>query len=356
VGSFASIADRLSDVDVVGNQGIPQDVPPHSAEAHAVAVLLEHTGKHVIVAPDTGKAAKTIYRMMKAVAGKDDIGTRPLVSCHISPSAPLRWTPKACDIIQETVKEGVPFLVLPAPMAGATSPVTLAGHLVVHNAEILSGYLVAQLLREGHPVVYCNAHTIFNMREGNPIIAAPETLLLRVAGAQMARRYKIPSHSIGFDSDAHLSDPQGSWEKALTAMVCVQAGIDLVVNLGMFSTGLTASYAQLLLDAEVFGVLKRYRRGIDVSPEHLAVEVIEKVGSWGAYLEEEHTLRHFRSENWYPSVSCRKLFDHWEREGRKDAAQVAHERAMGILEAERHVYVDKKLKQELERIIASAFD
>jgi trimethylamine--corrinoid protein Co-methyltransferase len=356
VGNFAWIADRLFDVDIVGNQGIPQDVPQQEAEAHAVAALLENTGKHIIIAPDTGKAAKTIYRMLKVVSGKEDIGSSPIVSCHISPSAPLRWTPKACDIILETVNQGVPFLILPEPMAGATSPVTLAGHLVVHNAEILSGYLIAQLLKVGHPVVYCNAHTIFNMREGNPIIAAPETLLLRVAGAQMARRYKIPSHSIGFDSDSHLSDQQGSWEKALTAMVCVQAGMDLVVNLGMLSTGLAVSYAQLLLDAEVFGMLKRFRSGLEVSPGHLAVDVINKVGSWGAYLEEEHTLQFFRSENWYPSISCRKLFDHWEREGRKDSAQVAYERAMGILEAERRIYVEKKMRQELERIIASAYE
>ena len=237
VCDFAWIAEQLPEVDVVGNQGIPQDVPSGTEEAHAVAALLENTGKHIIVAPDTLPAARAIYQMVAAVSGTDDLGKKPLVCCHISPTSPLRWTPKACQIIEETVTRGVPFLILPAPMAGATSPVTLAGHLAVHNTEILSGYLIAQLLREGHPVAYCNAHTIFNLREGNPLIATPETMLLRIAGVQMARYYGIPSHSIGFDTDAHISDPQGAWEKALTACVGIQAEVDFMVNLGMFSTG-----------------------------------------------------------------------------------------------------------------------
>jgi trimethylamine--corrinoid protein Co-methyltransferase len=355
VGRFAWIADRLDEVAVVGNQGIPQDVPPGTEEAWAVAELLENTGKHLIVAPDTGAAARAIYRMIEAVSGTPEIGREPLVCCHISPSSPLRWTPKACEVILETVRRGVPFLILPAPMAGATSPVTIAGHLTMHNSEVLSGYLVSQILREGHPVVYCNAHTIFNLREGNPVIATPETLLLRIAGAQMARRYGIPSHSIGFDTDAHLTDAQGSWEKALSAMACVQAGMDFLVNLGMFSTGLAVSYEQLLLDAEVFGLLQRFSRGIDVSDETIASPVIQRVGNWGAFLEEEHTIAHYREENWYPTLSCRKLFDPWSAAGAKDAVQMAREKAAEMLAAERRPYLDGKRKAELERIIREVF-
>ncbi len=352
VAAFARLADGLAEVDVVGNQGIPQDVPPGSEEARAVAALLENTGKHLLVAPDTGPAARAVYRMVQAVTGQQDLGARPVVCCHISPSSPLRWTPKACQVILETVPRGVPFLILPAPMAGATSPVTLAGHLTVHNTEVLSGYLIAQLLRQGHPVVYCNAHTLFNLREGNPLIATPETMLLRIAGAQLARFYKIPCHSIGFDTDAHLHDEQCAWEKALTALVAVQAGMDFLVNLGMFSTGLTVSFAQLLLDAEVFGLLKRFARGIEAQEEQVAGDLIRKVGSWGAFLEEEHTLRHFRAENWYPELSCRKLFDPWQKAGARDVVQTAQEKARQMLAREPKSYLDAGQKRDLAGIIA----
>jgi trimethylamine--corrinoid protein Co-methyltransferase len=353
VGTFARLADRLPDIDIVGVQGIPQDVPQDRTEAHAVAMLLENTSKHILVAPDTGRSARVILKMVKTVTGADAIDERPVVSCHISPSAPLRWTPGACEVIREVVAEGVPFYILPAPIAGATSPVTLAGHLVQHNCQVLTGVVIAQVLREGHPVVYCNAHTIFNMREGNPLIATPETLLLRFAGAQMARRYGIPSHSIGFDTDAHIIDQQGIWEKALSAMACVSAGVDVMVNLGMYSTGLTVSYESLVIDHEIFSSLKRFQRGIDVTDEHLALDVIERIGTWGSYLEDEHTLRNFKGENWYPDISCRKLFERWIEDGASDMLTAAHEKAVTILAEPAHNYLDRGLRKELERIIAS---
>jgi trimethylamine--corrinoid protein Co-methyltransferase len=289
--------------------------------------------------------------MTKAVTGSDDIGSKPVLSCHISPSAPLRWTPAACDIIMHVLEEGVPFFILPAPIAGVTSPVTLAGHLVQHNTQILTGIIIAQLLREGHPVVYCNAHTIFNMREGNPIIATPETLLLRQAGAQMAVMYGIPSHSIGFDTDAHIVDQQCIWEKALSAMACVSSGIDVMVNLGMYSTGLNVSYESLIIDHEIFSQLRRYQKGIEVTEDHLAVDLINKIGTWGSFLEEEHTLKHFKSENWYPDISCRKLFEMWSEDGCKDAITVAGEKVQSILSQKHDAKLDHRLIKELERII-----
>jgi trimethylamine--corrinoid protein Co-methyltransferase len=351
IALFACIADRLENIDIVGVQGIPQDVPQDKAEAHAVKMLLENTEKHILIAPDTGLTARTVFDMTKAVTGSDDIGSKPVLSCHISPSAPLRWTPSACDIILHVLDEGVPFYILPAPIAGATSPVTLAGHLVQHNTQVLTGVVIAQALRPGHPVVYCNAHTIFNMREGNPIIASPETLLLRQAGAQMARMYKMPSHSIGFDTDAHIVDQQCVWEKALSAMACVSAGIDVMVNLGMYSTGLNVSFESLVIDHEIFSQLRRFQRGIEVTDDHLAVDLINKIGTWGSYLEEEHTLKYFRSENWLPDISCRKLFEKWTEDGQKDALAVANEKAKSLIAEEPHRYLDSQVIKELENII-----
>ena len=353
VGIFARLADRLQDIDIVGVQGIPQDVPQDKTEAYAVQMLLRNTSKHILVAPGTGRSARAMLKMVKMVAGSDDIGKRPILSVHISPSAPLRWTPAACDVIHEVVSEGIPFYILPAPIAGATSPVTLAGHLVQHNCQILSGLLIAQLMREGHPVVYCNAHTLFNMREGNSVIATPETLLLRFAGAQMARHYNMPSHSIGFDTDAHVIDQQGMWEKSLSAMACITAGIDVMVNLGMYSTGLTVSYESLIIDHEVFSKLRRFQRGIEVTDEHLAVDLMEKIGTWGSYLGEEHTLRHFKSENWYPDISCRKLFERWIEDGAEEMLAVAHKKAESILSEPAKSYIDEALMKKLDRTIQS---
>ena len=103
VGNFARLADQLEHIDIVGVQGIPQDVPQDKAEAYAALKLLENTSKHILIAPDTGTSATTIFSMIKSVTGSDDIGSKPVISCHISPSAPLRWTRETCEIIMHVV-------------------------------------------------------------------------------------------------------------------------------------------------------------------------------------------------------------------------------------------------------------
>jgi len=163
--------------------------------------------------------------------------------------------------------------------------------------------------------------------------------------------YGIPSHSIGFDTDAHIVDQQCIWEKALSAMACVSSGIDVMVNLGMYSTGLNVSYESLIIDHEIFSQLRRYQKGIEVTDDHLAVDLINKIGTWGSYLEEGHTLKHFKSENWYPDISCRKLFEMWSEDGGKDAITVAGEKAQSILSQKTNAKLDQRLIKELKRII-----
>jgi trimethylamine--corrinoid protein Co-methyltransferase len=114
------------------------------------------------------------------------------------------------------------------------------------------------------------------------------------------------------------------------------------------------SYESLLLDHEIFSMLRRFQRGIEVTKEHLAVDVIEKIGTWGSFLAEEHTLRHFKKENWFPEISNRKLFEKWSEEGQKDAHRAAHKNVQGLLEKKRILSIDQITSGMLNRIIEEA--
>ena len=118
---------------------------------------------------------------------------------------------------------------------------------------------------------------------------------------------------------------------------------------------MTVSFAQLVMDAEVFGLLKRYRKGIEVSDETLAVDVISKVGSWGAFIEEEHTLRHYREENWYPDITCRRLLVPWKEAGSRDMVHVAQEKALRLRDTPRKTFLDAGRKKDIEKIIQREF-
>jgi trimethylamine--corrinoid protein Co-methyltransferase len=133
--------------------------------------------------------------------------------------------------------------------------------------------------------------------------------------------------------------------------ILISAGIDVIVNLGMFSTGLTVSYESLVIDHEIFSLLRRFQKGIEVTKDSLAVDVIKKIGTWGSFLEEGHTLKYFKTENWYPEISCRKLFEPWTSEGGKDVHTVAHEKVLKLLRRERKRYIDSEIMEQIDKII-----
>jgi trimethylamine--corrinoid protein Co-methyltransferase len=82
-------------------------------------------------------------------------------------------------------------------MSGGTAPVTLAGTLVPHNAEILSGITLSQLTRRGAPVVYGSSTTAMDLKMAAATVGTPECALISGAVARLARYYALPSYVAG---------------------------------------------------------------------------------------------------------------------------------------------------------------
>jgi trimethylamine--corrinoid protein Co-methyltransferase len=149
-------------------------------------------------------------------------------------------------------------------------------------------------------------------------------------------------------------DEQLAWEKCATAWGAFLGKTDLIVNGGMFSTGLCVSYEQLVLDNEIFSYIMRLTRGIRVDDDSLALELIEKVGPKGDYLGEEHTLLHLRSgEHWEPMVSTREIYENWQTAGMKDIVEKAHDKASWILKNHRVAPLQDNQQKEIRAIIES---
>ena len=254
-----------------------------------------------------------------------------MLGCEFSPTNPLMWERNAVEALVETARNGVPILLLPQPITGVTSPITIAGTMVIHNAQNLSGLVISQLAKRGSPFIYACAATTFDMREATPIIGSPESVLMRIASVQLADFYKLPSHSTSPDTDAHCHDEQNAWERIMTTQAAMMSGADMIINPGMFATGLTVSYEQLVIDDEILGYIYRMAKGIEVNPETIAAELIKRVGPTASFLKEAHTLRNLKLEHWMPSISCRSTHARWSQRGRKDVVTVAKEKAEKIL-------------------------
>jgi len=283
--------------------------------------------------------------MAKVVTGDERLDRAPVLSCEFSPTSPLMWERNAVKALMETARNGVPILGGSQPITGVTSPITIAGTMVIHNAQSLSGLVISQLAKKGVPFIYACAATTFDMPEATLIIGSHESVLMRIASVQLADFYGLPSHSTSPDTDAHCHDEQNAWERIMTTQAAITSGVDMIINLGMFATGLTVSYEQLVIDDEILGYICRMAKGIEVNPETVATELIKRAGPTASFLKEAHTLRNLKREHWIPSVSCRSAYARWSRSGRKDVVMVAREKAEKILRDHR----PKKLNEEVLR-------
>ncbi|MBT3387497.1 MAG: hypothetical protein HN417_06165 [Desulfobacula sp.] len=194
----AKVIDALPEMDfcekALGAHDVNQNtVPLHNAEAY-----LTHTTKHCAFGPGNGKFLKKIIKMGEAIAGGvDEFKKRPLVSFTTCPVSPLKLISDCCEIIMEAAKNNVVCNILSMAMAGGTSPVTLAGTLVNHNAEVLSGITLAQLTRKGTPVIYGSSTTAMDLKLASASVGTPECAVISGAVARLARYYALPSYVAG---------------------------------------------------------------------------------------------------------------------------------------------------------------
>lgn len=332
VEKFARICEQLPEIDMIGIPVMPQDGPiPKASLLYGVKACIENSRKPIYFSTDSATINRGCIELLRA-AFEGDLKSQVYGISQLSPTSPLFWEGSVLDAIQDTLETGVPMAVLPEPNAGVSAPFTLAGLLTMNHAECLSGLVMIQLLKPGHKVMYANSWTTTDMRSGSALVGSVETSICRVAAAQLARHCRVPSHTTAPNSDNHAHDEQNAWEKTFSLMSSVGAGHDLVVNCGMFATGMTCSHEQLVMDAEMAGMAKRFAQGIDAGTEAIAADLIAGIGPLGeSYLTQEHTIIRLRSDEYYtPALAVRGPLASWKTAGARDVVQLARERAEAL--------------------------
>ena len=198
LANAAKLVDSLDEIDVcekaVGSGDVPQAVLPlHNAEA-----MLTHTTKHCCVGPGSGYLLKKLVQMAAVISGGiKKFQERPVLSFTTCPVSPLKLIKECCEIIIEAARSCSIINILSMAMAGGTSPVTLAGTLVTHNAEVLGGITLNQLVRKGAPVIYGSSTTAMDLKIGAASVGTPECAIISGAVARLARYYALPSYVAG---------------------------------------------------------------------------------------------------------------------------------------------------------------
>ena len=352
VERFARICDQLDVIDIIGIPVMPQDIPdPKATLLYGVRACVENSTKPIYFSTDNLKINRACIEMLRA-AFEGNFREQIYGINQLSPTSPLFWEEGALEALADTVNAGVPMAVLPEPNAGMSAPYTLAGLLTMNNAECLSGLAMIQLLKPGHKVIYANSWTTTNMHTGAALVGSTETTICRIASAQLAQFYNVPSHTTAPNSDNHAHDEQNAWEKTFSQFCSVAAGHDLIVNCGMFATGLTYSNEQLLMDAEITVMARRIAAGIRVTKDTIAADLIKQIGPRGeTYLTTEHTLKWLRSDEYVGialSVSGPRAV--WEARGSKDTYEIAKDKVKQYSQS-KGAHISHDAKSRIDEIL-----
>jgi len=169
------------------------------------------------------------------VGGKEAFEQRPVFTVTVCPISPLTLPPNTCEAIMGSAEIGVGILVMTMALSGGTSTATLAGTLAVHNAEVLSSVVLAQLMRKGLPCTYGSTSSILDLRFGTTAVGAPEYGMINASITELAQYYRLPCYVGGGASDSKEPDNQAGYEFTLSATLSALAGANIVFGSGFWS-------------------------------------------------------------------------------------------------------------------------
>lgn len=277
--------------------------PNTVGDLYRLLVVLEHSDKPVVTGSFSAAGLQGMIDLLAAdCGGSDKLREKPRAVFDVCPSPPLNWSEFGSHNLLDLARAGVPAEIVAMPLAGGTAPVTLAGSVTQHAAEVLAGITLHQLAGPGSPVVWGGAPALFDMRTGGAPMGAVETAMLNMACAEVGKHLGLPTHGYLVATDSKLVDAQGGAESARSAMLGALAGINMISGAGMLESLACHSVEKLVIDAESIASAQRLIRGIEVrGGESLATAMFAQTGLSGEFLKLKETRALFRQEQYLPS-------------------------------------------------------
>jgi trimethylamine---corrinoid protein Co-methyltransferase len=347
----ALIADACPNIDWIMPMGSVSDVPPQVGALHEFMAAVTNTQKPICFLTLSHEETEIVLEMAATVAGgMDRLRERPFVVHYPEPITPLIVPSETVDRIMYTANLGLPLIVGAIPQSGSTSPATLAGTLVLDNAESLMGLIIAQLTRAGTPFILGGFPTITDLSNGNMAFGSPEMSLMLSAYQDVNKLYGLPTWGTAGCSDSKTIDAQAGIESTFSIITQALAGVNFIHDVGFLDHAMICSPEMLVMGDEVIGMAKRFLKGIEINSETLATDIIDKVGPGGNFLAEKHTFDHFRKEHWIPGLITRQRYEKWENDGKKTMEERIQEKTRDILENHKVPQLEDSVLSELNRI------
>lgn len=353
VVEIARVADFLPEIAFHWVAVSAQDCSEKTRSLHELRVIWENSTKHVQTESIySEQEAQAAIEMAKALAGgSDELRRRPVLSLMQCTTSPLGQDGGSVDAALVAASAGVPVGFMTMASSVTSAPATLAGTLVVGNAEVISALALIELAYPGAPVYYAAAQTSADLRSGAYTGGGPDDFLFGAATNILSDFYNVPLSMGSFATGAKEPNWQSGVDNSLSTLMACLTMSDMLLGVGLLHGSRIWSFEQMLMDCEIFGLVARMMDGIVVDEETLALDAIRSVGPGGNYLTQSHTRKHAR-ERWIPQFMDRRPYEVWEQ--KKDGARDwARARAQEILKNHQPDPLESHLSAELLRIVTS---
>ena len=320
---------------VAGYPVEPMDLHPSVRHLHATHDMLTLSDKVPFVYSLSRQRNLDAIEMTRIARGVDDttLEGQPSLYSVINASTPLRYDTVMLHGIQEMSARNQCIVITPFTLAGAMAPVTVAGALVLQNAEALAGIAYTQVVRPGAPVIYGGFTSNVDMRSGAPAFGTPEYWQACLVGGQLARRYNVPYRSSNVNASNSV-DSQSATESTIAVWGAVMGGVNLLLHgAGWLEGGLLTSFEKMVIDADLLNMVTAMLQPVTIDDAALAVEAIAEVGPAGHFFGTQHTQDRYETEHFQPMVSSWSNFEMWDEAGRVESHQRAETLARTLIDA-----------------------
>ncbi|MGD9305778.1 MAG: trimethylamine methyltransferase family protein [Desulfobacterales bacterium] len=332
VGRAARVADALPNIDFIMSFAHPSDIPPQRAYLLSFQAMAANSTKPIVCTAECRDDLSEIWRVACILRDNEAaLRSKPYFIHYAEPISPLKHPFSSLDKLLFCAENAIPVIYSPAPIAGSTAPMTIAGHVAQGMAECFCGLVIHQLKAEGAPFLKGMGPAVLDMATGECSYNAPEYLLAYLAAVEMSHYYNLPNWGYAGTSDAQIPDEQASFEAGLETFLSAMAGSNLNHDVGYLDFGRTGSLELMVIQDECIDQIRRLYQGIPVSDDMLAVDVVREVGSQGNFLTHPHSLKHLRSTQWRPKLSNRLGYEEWKASGGMSLLERAREKLKVIL-------------------------
>jgi trimethylamine--corrinoid protein Co-methyltransferase len=331
----------------------PVDVPVNKRHLDMVHAHMKFSDKPFMGSVTAPERAEDTISMAKILFGDKFVDENTVIINLINANSPMVFDETMLGALKVYARNNQACIVTPFILAGAMSPVTVAGTLTQVLAEVLAGASFTQLVRPGAPVLFGTFASSISMQSGAPTFGTPEPSLVSYGAAQLARRLGLPFRTGGSLCASKVPDAQAAYESANTLNSTLLAGTNFVLHsAGWLEGGLASCYEKFMMDIDQLGMAQKLAEGVDLSENGQAMDAIRQVGPGSHYLGCDHTQANFQTAFYRSSIADNNSYEQWLAEGEKTAPQRANDLARRWLETYEAPYLDPGIADGLTDFIA----